>query len=454
MTTCFMQRILLLAVSITTAAYGQVLDSTWAVTLDWGGLDVAQCAAEWPDSSFLIGGESGTSTNRDARLARLHYDGSTIWSAAYGGPERETCNAVLALNNGFLVAGETASSGSGQTDFWIMRGDMNGDTVWTRTFGQYRNERCYAMCAVDSGFLLAGTTTSNSAGSSQFWLVKISENGDSLWSRTYGGAGTDECYSMQLTWDGIFLAGSTTSWGAGSVDAWLLKTDRNGDSLWSRTYGGANTDVCKTILSPVTGGFALCGYTTSFGAGSYDFWIVRIDDNGDSLWSRTFGGANIDMCYAACTDAMGNIALAGESPRTNGAQNFRITLVNQWGDSVASQKFGGANDDICYSIIAASSRTFLMSGKTYSYPPLNGNFWVLRTSPLPLVPEPAGLTVSRSGNDICLRWQAVYGANGYRILQAASALGPWSIVQISDTNFHCFPAESGFHVFAVTTLQP
>ena len=99
---------------------------------------------------------------------------------------------------------------------------------------------------------------------------------DSLWSRTFGGWNLDLCYSVQQTPDGGYiLGGCTASYGAGSYDFWLVKVDENGDSLWSRPFGGSDDDFCYSIQQSTDGGYVLAGRTRSFGAGAGDFWLVK-----------------------------------------------------------------------------------------------------------------------------------------------------------------------------------
>src|SRR3989339_165017 len=118
---------------------------------------------------------------------------------------------------------------------------------------------------------------------------------DTVWTRTYGGIYIDECSYAQQTADGGYIfAGFANYFDAGG-DAWLIKTDQNGDSIWSRTFTG-NDDEFFTTVQPISNGYILAGSTESFGAGGNDFWLVKIDANGDSLWSRTFGGGGDDGC--------------------------------------------------------------------------------------------------------------------------------------------------------------
>jgi hypothetical protein len=187
------------------------------------------------------------------------------------------------------------------------------DTLWTRTYGgsSYDEAQCVQQTA-DGGYIVAGSTWSSGLLQFNFWLIKTDASGDSVWSRIFGGTSDEYCFSVQQTFDdGYVLAGWTESFGAGSRDFWLVKTNTNGDSLWSRTFGGASDDECTSVEQTSDGGYMLAGSTGSFGAGVYDFWLVKTDGNGNLQWSRTFGGGSEDRCYSAQQTADGGCILAG-----------------------------------------------------------------------------------------------------------------------------------------------
>ena len=258
----------------------------------------------------------------------IHAQPDSLWSYTYGGEVREYCYSIIqTADGGFALAGWTWSFGAGNYDFWLVRTDANGDSLWSRSFGGRSVEWCNSIIGTaDGGFALSGYTWSFGAGGYDFWLVRTDENGDSLWSRTFGGRDWDNCYALIQVADGGFaLAGITNSFGAGGYDFWLVRTDENGDSLWSRTFGGGNDEwCCYSLIQTADGGFALAGRTGSFGAGEEDFWLVRTDENGDSLWSRTFGGDARDACCSLIQTADGGFALAG------GTDSFGVGFYDFW----------------------------------------------------------------------------------------------------------------------------
>ena len=227
----------------------------------------------------------------------------TLWTRKYGGYDYDWGYSVLALNEGgYILTGCTASFGGDWLDVWLIRTDATGDTLWTKVYGGGTNYS-EAARSIDeipgSGYIIVCNTTVVGLGNSEYWILRTNLDGDTLWTQTYGGMEDESGDAVQLCADGGFiLAGSTESFGSGLSDFWLVRTDMNGDTIWTRTYGGSENDVCRSAQSTVDGGYILAGSTKSFGAGGYDLWLVKTDDNGDTLWTLTLGGYDDD--YGHC----------------------------------------------------------------------------------------------------------------------------------------------------------
>ena len=133
-----------------------------------------------------------------------------------------------------------------------------------------------------------------------------------MWSQTYGGTADDYAEAMVQTSDGGYaLAGYTRSFGAGSYDFWLVKTNGYGEIEWNQTYGGADIDQAYALVETSDGGYAIAGGTKSFGAGSYDFWLVKTDDYGNVEWNQTYGGTGVERAFVLVETSDGGYALAG-----------------------------------------------------------------------------------------------------------------------------------------------
>ena len=295
-----------------------------------------------------------------------HAQPDSLWSRTYGGEDWDQCRSIIQTEDGgYALAGHTASFGTGRSDFWLVRTDEDGDSLWSRTYGGEDYDECYSMIQTnDGGFALVGVTYSFGAGSGDFWLVRADADGDSLWSRTFGGEAFEECNSMIQTSDGGYsLAGYTWSFGAGEYDMWLVKTDADGDSLWSKTFGGRRMEFCNSVIQTEDGGYALAGYTESFGAGGYDMWLVKTDEDGDSLWSQTFGGGESEWCYSIVQTADGGYALAGFTFSFGGwSDDMWLVKTNADGDSLWSRTFGGVANESCNSLIQTADQGYVLAG--------------------------------------------------------------------------------------------
>jgi predicted secreted protein len=152
---------------------------------------------------------------------------------------------------------------------------------WNRTYGGTGLERAFALVqTTDGGYALAGHTDSFGAGSADFWLVKTDTSGNMQWNKTYGEIGVDEAEALVQTVDGGYALAGWTTIGAGDYDFWLVKTDASGTVQWDKTYGGTNEEHAYALVQTTDGGYALAGFTASFGAGNYDFWLVKTDASG------------------------------------------------------------------------------------------------------------------------------------------------------------------------------
>ncbi|MCK4695000.1 MAG: hypothetical protein KAT74_04525, partial [Candidatus Cloacimonetes bacterium] len=160
------------------------------------------------------------------------------------------------------------------------------DTLWTKTFGGDNDDAAYSVNqTTDGGYIIAGYTYSHGAGASDFWLVKTDESGNEEWNQTYGGNYNEVAQSVQQTTDGGYIiTGSTSSYGAGETDFWVIKTDENGNEEWNQTYGGNDYDIAYSVQQTSDGGYIIAGSTSSYGAGYSDFWLVKTDENGIEEW--------------------------------------------------------------------------------------------------------------------------------------------------------------------------
>jgi len=221
------------------------------------------------------------------------------WMKIYGGMASDEASAIYQTNDGgYIIVGTTYSFGSGiGRNAWLLKLDPNGNEEWNKTYGGFYTEvGNHVQQTSDGGYILIGWTDSfnGSFNDNNIFLVKTDANGVEQWHRTYGGPDHDSGYYVLGTEDGGYLLlGSTHSYGEGSTDIWLVKTDSQGMELWNKTIGTSDDEVCWRMRKTNDNGFIMIGVK---GYGS-SILVVKTNENGNKEWSKTFGGSDLDIGY-------------------------------------------------------------------------------------------------------------------------------------------------------------
>jgi Secretion system C-terminal sorting domain len=240
--------------------------------------DRGEFVIEANDSSFIIAGILVINDeNSYIWLIKIDSDGDEVWSRTFGGAGRVQGGYCVqqTIDDGFVISGW---SNNFFADLYLVKTDSEGNEEWSRSYGGNSTEVGYSVQqTTDGGFIIAGLTESYGAGDYDVWLIHTDSQGNEVWSRTFGGTDDDWAESVHQTMDGGFLiTGYTESFGAGGGDAWLIKTDSGGNEVWSKTMGGPEYDFGASCQQTLDGGFIVVGTTSSFGAGNDDLWLIRL----------------------------------------------------------------------------------------------------------------------------------------------------------------------------------
>jgi len=246
------------------------------------------------------------------------------------------------------------------------------DTMWTKTFGGTNIDigHCVQETA-DSGYIITGYTRSYGTISGRnVWLVKTDKNGNHQWDNTFGGNDDDEGYSVKQTTDGGYIiAGYTKSFGAGVNDVFLIKADDSGNQVWTKTFGGTLDDEGYSVLQTNDGGFLIGGVTSSSGAGSRDMWMIKTDPSGNLLWQKTHGGLSSDGAWYVEHTSDGGFILTGWTlsfgPGFIG--NAWLVKTDSLGNQQWNKFFGGDDVDRGYSVQQTTDGGYILTGYTDSF---------------------------------------------------------------------------------------
>jgi hypothetical protein len=348
---------------------------------DWG-----YCIRQTSDGGYIVvGGTSSFGAGQyDVYLIKTNADGDTLWTHTYGDMDWDWGYCVKQTSDhGYIIVGMTRSFGAGQDDIYLIKTDSNGDTLWTRTYGGTNIDWGYSVQQTsDGGYIIAGATKSFGEGLDwDVYLIKTDANGNALWTRTYGSTNNSELgRSVQQTSDGGYIIAGHTSTTDNDRDVYLLKTDANGDTLWTRTYGSADFDRGYSVQQTFDQGFIIAGYTWSWDPGYGYIFLIKTDVNGDTLWTRSYGRAGADEGYCVQQTSDSGYVIIGIT-ELFGTSNLNIYLIktNAYGDTLWTRTYGGTEWDGGRSVQQTSDGGYIIAGTTSSYGAGGADVYLIKT---------------------------------------------------------------------------
>jgi hypothetical protein len=253
-------------------------NAVWSRT--YGGISEhwGDCVGQTRDGGCVLVGSTTTAGagSADIWLLKLNAYGDTTWTRTYGYTSLDQGHSVQQTQDGgYIVVGNTRSVSTGSTDIWLLKTDASGDTVWSRVFDGGRTDYGHAVRQTkDGGYIVTGRTTTYSGW--HVWLIKTDANGDATWTRTLGRSGDAEGHSVQQTLDGGYVVT-----GYDGSDVCLIKTDTSGNEVWTKTFGWDGIDMGNSVQQTQDGGYIIAGSTSSYGSGMEDLWLIRVESDGD-----------------------------------------------------------------------------------------------------------------------------------------------------------------------------
>lgn len=392
--------------------------------------------------------------------------GELEFARSYGGSGEDTARAIIeTLDGGFAVLGYTNSTdGNIQdkdlavNDYWLLKYDSQGNLEWNRTYGGSKDDRGQGLVQTqDGGYALTGYAMSDDGDGSvnkgfhDNWVVKVNAQGKIEWEKSYGFSGHDHSYDILDTGDGgYFFTGflditsaradgqtekrnSMASHGVGEF--WGTKIDGKANVQWRGYYGGTNNDRAHAVARADDGGYVMAGFTESDdfdidnSRGSYDFWVVKIDEGGELVWQRTFGGTGIERAQDIAKTHDGGYVVTGNTFSTDvdvstnhGESDIWLIKIDTDGNLVWNRSFGGTGFDAAQSVTAGEDGGFIISGNSKSSDgdthanAGENDIWLIKTD-----------------NDGRMVWQKSFGGSGLDYGFDALETSSGAIVLVGET---------------------
>jgi len=393
----------------------------WQKNYGGSGPDEAYSVRQTNDGGYIIAGTTisndgdvgGTFGYADYWIIKLDGGGNLEWKKNYGGAEPDIAFSIEQTNdNGYIVVGFSESNqgnvggNNGDADYWIVKLNANGNIEWEKNYGGTQWDFAQSVKQIfDGGYIIAGSSSSDNGdvggnnGNYDYWIVKLNAVGNLEWEQNYGGTQFDLANVVQQTNDGGYIvAGHSRSNSANSSDDyWILKLDTNGNLEWEKNYGGLYCEVAKSIQQTLDGGYIVAGFTDGSGGdvsnnnGDNDYWIIKLDLNGNLEWEKNYGGTSDDKANSIKQTNDGGYIVVGYSGSNDddindnyGFYDYWIVKLDDFGNIEWEQNYGGTDRDEPNSMMLTDDGGYIVAGFSYSNDgDLTGNygnndFWVVK----------------------------------------------------------------------------
>ncbi|HEX7320200.1 MAG TPA: hypothetical protein VF399_07585 [bacterium] len=352
---------------VTVFPYASIYGQTWIKTYGGGNWDFGHSVCQTSDGGYIIAGRTMSfgAGGEDLYLIRTDSAGDTIWTKTYGGSGSDGATSIaLTSDGGYIIAGRTQSFGAGYLDVWLLKTDSSGDTLWTKTYGGLYED--WGNCVeptLDGGYIIAGYKI-YATGVGDMWLIKTDGAGNLVWDRTYGGSNHDEASSVKQTADGGYIAVGTYDYNIADAQVYLIKTNSLGDTIWTKKYGGSETDYGMDVIENANGEYVVVGKSTR-GALAGEAYVFAVDASGELLWEKTYGGSMDDWAHSIMQTTDGGYILGGSDVQPPSGYNALWLLkIDAMGDTIWTKRF--TENSYAYTVRQTQDNGFIAAGSIYS----------------------------------------------------------------------------------------
>ena len=319
---------------------------------------------------------------QDFWIIKIDKNGNMEWDETFGEKGPDVAKSIIQTKDeGYAIAGFIWTVYASKQDIWIIKLGENGNIEWDKTFDGDKDDVAYSLIQTrDGGYVVAGSTGLRLWGEVNCWVIKLDAKGNMEWDNNFGGTGWDEVYSITQITDGSYVVtGCVWSKGAGRGDVYVAKLDKRGNLVWDKTFGGSDYDEAHSIIQTEDGGYAVAGFTELGGTGDKDIWVIKLDEDGNKIWDRTFGGTSEDWANSIIQTREGGYAVAGwTSSMGAGKTDVWIAKLDKRGHLVWDKTFGGSENDEAHSIIQTEDGGYAVAGWTKSKGAGNSDVWIIK----------------------------------------------------------------------------
>ena len=467
-------------------SYAQDPNIQWQKTIGGSADDRPTSLIKTNDGGFLVGGTSDSNISGeksedskggiDYWILKLDDTANILWQRTYGGSEDDYLTSVMQTTDGGYIIGGASNSGisgdktedsRGELDYWILKLDSNGDIQWQKTYGGNRSdEPVSAVETDDGGYLVTGRSSSAESGDRTVsrnglpdaWVLKLDATGAIVWQKSYGSTDYNfacNVYGVAKTLDGGFILSSDLIiFQSQNNPYWILKIDASGNQVWDKTIRGNNLDLKPKISTTTDGGYIVAGISDSDAVedktenainGSFDYWILKLDETGTIIWQNTIGGSNSESLGTISQSADGGYLVSGNSSsnisgdkteNSLGHSDFWFVKLNnvgiiEWQNTIGGDEYefgGGSIQTTDGDFIIFGSSDSNISGDKTENSRGGYDYWIVKhnstlgieensfASDITIYPNPVKNILQINSQDQVINQVNIYNVTGSRIM--------------------------------------
>lgn len=326
---------------------------------------------------LIVGRTDSYSQDMNVNIIKIDEQGNIVWDRTYGGNETEEATEIIETKEGgFLVVGysDSYSENPNESDIWLLKVNVNGEREWEKALitSEIIDEGHGVIETSEGDFLIVGNSTSLNDGNTDAIIVKVSNKGEEIWRKKFGDEKSQHANHIVKNEKGYAIIGSAEivkrRW-----DIWLFTIDNEGNMLWQQNYGGSDNEMGNTLVRSTDGSYILAGFTYTFAEGSLDAWIVKVDEKGNKIWNKSFGGLSTDEAFDILLTENKHILIAGYTDIYIPDKNFNntskdgndvfVVLLDQNGNETWKETFGGKGTQRAYAVVEKADG-YIIAGLT------------------------------------------------------------------------------------------
>lgn len=329
---------------------------------------VARSIRRAGNDGLIITGSARIDDQEDIWLVKMDTSGNVLWEKTFDGTDWNRPDSARAWDygsdiqvtqdGGYIIMGTNEVDQAMNSFFWLIKTDANGSVEWDKKIGPlYENYASAVKQTYDNGYIMGGSSQMF------FKMIKCDINGTKEWEKVLNAPDMGGASSVLVTKNGEYVSAGYIVSSSSASDFYLVRVDGFGNIIWDKTYGGNDYEQAEDVLLTDDNGFLMVGYTNSKGNGKNDFWLIKTDMNGNMIWDKTFGGSGSDQAYDICSTSDGGFLIAGSTESFgNGAIDYWVIKIDINGNVEWDQTIGGSGSDFAQSIAEISTNKYIVVG--------------------------------------------------------------------------------------------